>query len=166
VNNTKLELLVGPIASGKSTYCRQAAKEGAIIVNDDSIVHAIHAHDYQLYEETLKPLYKSIENNIITMALTMGRRVVIDRPNHSIAMRRRYIGLAHSFDTPVRLVMFERYSPEVHGERRFKSDSRGNSLECWIAIAKTHDSLYETPNQEVEHFDEQVFWEFPGDEKE
>ncbi len=121
----KLELLVGPIASGKSTYCRKAAAEGAIILNDDSIVTAIHGGDYTLYKEALKPLYKSIETAIVSTALAMGLRVVVDRPNHSRKMRRRFIGLAHSLDAKVQLVMFKREIPEVHGERRFKSDTSG-----------------------------------------
>lgn len=159
----RLELLVGPIASGKSTYCRAAAREGAIILNDDSIVTAIHGGDYTLYDPLLKPLYKATENCVVGTALAMGRRVVVDRPNHSMKMRRRYIGLGHSFDVPVRLVMFKRESPEVHGERRFHSDRRGHDLNYWIDVAKRHESIYEVPRQEVEQYDEIVEWVFPGD---
>lgn len=150
----RLELLVGPIASGKSTYCKQAASEGAIILNDDSIVTAVHAGDYTLYDKALKPLYKGLENHLVCMALAMGRRLVVDRPNHSVKMRRRYIGLAHSFDIPVRLVLFKRDTPEVHGQRRFNSDSRGHSLEYWVDVAKAHDKIYEAPDQAREQFDE------------
>ena len=52
-----LELLVGPIASGKSTYSNKAAKEGAIIVNDDAIVTALHGGDHTLYDKALKPRF-------------------------------------------------------------------------------------------------------------
>lgn len=159
-----LEILVGPIASGKSTYCREAAKEGAIILNDDSIITAIHGGDYKLYRKNLKPLYKSIENTAISTALAMGLRVVVDRPNHSRRMRRRYIGLGHSFDVPVRLVIFQRESPEVHASRRFNGDSRGHSLDYWVSVAKAHDALYEVPEQSTEQYDELVVVEWcpPG----
>lgn len=157
-----LELLVGPIASGKSTYCRKAASEGAIILNDDSIVTAVHGGDYRLYSESLKPLYKSVENTVVCMALSMGHRLVIDRPNHSVKMRRRYIGLSHSFDIPVTLVMFQRETPEVHGQRRFNSDSRGHTLDYWIDVAKKHDRIYEPPDQLMEQFDDLIEWKFPG----
>jgi predicted kinase len=154
----KVELLVGPIASGKSTYCRKAASEGAIILNDDSIVTAVHGGDYRLYSKSLKPLYKSIENTIVSVALAMGLRLVIDRPNHSAKMRRRYIGLAHSFDCNVEIVLFKRESPEVHAQRRFDSDSRGKTLDHWIDAARYHESIYEPPNQSVEQFDTLVEW--------
>lgn len=156
----KMELLVGPIASGKSTYCRKAANEGAIILNDDSIVTAVHGGDYKLYNESLKPLYKSIENSIISTTLAMGLRIVIDRPNHSAKMRRRYIAIAKSFDVPVQVVTFKRETPEIHGERRFKSDNRGHTLEYWVNVARVHENIYEPPDQVTEYFDELVEWTF------
>jgi predicted kinase len=156
----KVELLVGPIASGKSTYCRIAANEGAIILNDDSIVNAVHGGDYRLYKESLKPLYKSIENTILSTAIAMQQRVVIDRPNHSVRMRRRYIALAQSFDSEVCLVLFKRESPEIHGQRRFDSDSRGHSLDYWIDVARYHDGLYEPPDKDLEGFDELIEWTY------
>lgn len=155
-----LDLLCGPIASGKSTYCRQAAQDGAIILNDDSIVTSVHAGDYRLYNEKLKPLYKSVENSLVCTTLAMGLRLVVDRPNHTMKMRRRYIGLAHSFDIPVRLVMFKREIPQVHGERRFKSDARGHSLDYWVKVAEYHDKIFEVPDASVEQFDELIEWDF------
>ena len=155
----KLEILVGPIASGKSTYCRQAAEEGAVIVNDDAIVTGIHAGTYGLYNEGLKPLYKAVENTIIQMGLAMGRRVIVDRPNHSRKMRRRYIALGLSMDVPVCIVMMKRESPEVHAARRAK-ESRGYSYEHWLEAAQLHEALYEAPCK-AEGFHEIIYWEFP-----
>ena len=155
-----MEILVGPVASGKSTYCRNAANEGAIILNDDSIVVAVHGGDYTLYKKEFKPLYKSIENNIVGTALAMNLRVIIDRPNHSRKMRRRYIGMAHSFDAEVEVVVFKRESPEVHGRRRFESDSRGHSLEYWIEAARYHESLFDTPDKSIEQFDKIFEWDY------
>jgi predicted kinase len=153
-----LQVLVGPIASGKSTYCRQAASEGAIIVNDDAIVLALHAGNYLLYSEALKPLYKVIENTTIQTALVMNHRVVIDRPNYSISMRRRYIGLAKSLDVPVEIVMFDRQNPEVHAARRTASDNRGYGYKKWLEVAMMYENLYQPPDQQTEQFDRLVYW--------
>ena len=38
----KVEILVGPIASGKSTYLKHRVSQGAITINDDAIVNAVH----------------------------------------------------------------------------------------------------------------------------
>ena len=155
-----MELLCGPIASGKSTYCRQAAKDGAIILNDDSIVTAVHGGDYTLYKESLKPLYKTIENSVISTALAMGLRVIVDRPNHSAKMRRRYIAIGKSFDVMVKIVTFKRETPDVHGQRRFNSDSRGHTLQYWVDVAAFHDKLYEPPDMKTEFFDQIEEWEY------
>ena len=155
----KIEILVGPIASGKSTYCKIAAKQGAVIVNDDAIVTLIHADDYTLYDKSLKPLYKVTENAILQTALTMGRKVIVDRPNHSIRMRRRYIGLAHSLDAEATIVMFKRESPAVHAKRRVNSDARGHDLAYWTMVAESHDLLYEAPNKQIEQFDSLCYWD-------
>jgi predicted kinase len=157
----RLQLLVGPIASGKSTFCREAAQDGKIILNDDSIVNALHGGDYSLYSKELKPLYKSVENQIVQTSLTLGKVVVVDRPNHSRQMRRRYIGLAKSLDCLVDLVMFKRELPEVHAKRRFESDSRGHTFEYWLKAAQCHQNLYEEPH-ESEGFDSIIHWEFPS----
>lgn len=152
-----MEILVGPIASGKSTYCKKLAKEGAIILNDDSIVTAVHGGDYTLYNKDLKPLYKTIENTIICTCLAMKKKIIIDRPNYSLVTRRRYISLAKSFDEKVTLVLFKKELPEIHAKRRYESDARGHDFSHWLEVAKYHDSLYEEPNKELEFFDEIVY---------
>lgn len=147
-----LELLIGNIAAGKSTYAMTRAKHGAIIVNDDAIVTALHGGNYLLYTSGLKPLYKHVENSIITMALSFGRDVIVDRPNGSRLTRARYIGLARSLDAPVRGVLFEKQVAAVHAKRRFNHDARGYTLAQWEAVAKRYDTNYETPQMD-EGFD-------------
>jgi hypothetical protein len=40
-----MQILVGPIASGKSTFARKRATEGALIINDDALAAILHAGD-------------------------------------------------------------------------------------------------------------------------
>lgn len=136
-------VLVGPIASGKSTYCKKKAQEGALIVNDDSIVNALHADQYGAYDKELKPLYKSLEMSIIAYGVAIGRDVVIDRPSYKKSTRRRYVEMAHSIDAEVTAVVFENFGPEVHAKRRFESDSRGYTYDGWLRVAQEHESLRE-----------------------
>jgi len=158
----RLELLVGNIASGKSTYCRQAAEMGKIIVNDDSIVNSLHAGNYKLYDKDLKPLYKSVENTVVHNALSMGRTVVIDRPNVRRRARQRYIGLAKSLDAEVAIIMFKQDALEIHASRRADGDSRGYNYDYWLDVAAHFQSIYEAPDEATEYFDEVVNWEWPG----
>lgn len=152
----RVELLVGLIASGKSTYARERAKDGWIIVNDDSVVEAVHGGDYTLYRESLKPLYKSVETDIFCTALAMGRSVLVDRGvNIRAASRVRWIGLASSMDTPIIAVSFPISKPEDHATRRMLSDPRGRNYDYWYNVARCQLRDWEQP-QLKEGFDNLV----------
>jgi len=140
----KLIILVGNIASGKSTYVKKFPQ--AIIVNDDSIVSSVHGGDYTLYQKELKPLYKTIENTIITTALSLDRLVIIDRPNMSKQTRQRYISIAKSLDVEVLCVIFPLQDPYIHAKRRFDSDNRDLTLRHWIETAERKNVEFEHPS--------------------
>lgn len=150
----KIYTLVGMIASGKSSYCKNAAKQGCIIVNDDSIVNMLHGDDYSLYNNQLKVFYKSIENQIIATALCMGMPVIVDRGlNVSKSGRQRWLALAKSFDVPCEAIIFPHDGAETHAKRRTEHDGRGHPPEYWSRVAKIHDGLYSEPTVE-EGFDQ------------
>lgn len=149
----KLQILIGMIASGKSSYCRNAAKNGVICMNDDAIVNMLHGDDYTLYSKELKTFYKSIENHIAATALLIGRSIVVDRGlSNTIRARRRWIALAKSFDIPCEAIVFKKEEPEVHARRRFESDPRGYDYDYWFRVATEHSKNYESPSL-VEGFD-------------
>jgi predicted kinase len=139
-------VLCGMIASGKSTYCKNAAKKGIIILNDDAIVNLLHADNYTLYDQKLKILYKSVENNIISLALCLGKDIIIDRGlNVSKDSRLRWIALAKSFDVNCEAIVFDRQTPEIHANRRFNSDPRGHTYTYWLNVATHHNKIYWVP---------------------
>ena len=141
----KLEILVGMIACGKSTYAVKRAKEGAVIVNMDNIVLALHGGEYRCYDPKLKPLYWALEQQAILMALAMGKDVVVDRTNLTRDRRQRYIQLAKSVKAEVYAMQFMIVDPKVHTQRRWESDARGVSRERWQEIAEGHLAEYEEP---------------------
>jgi predicted kinase len=142
----KVEVLVGMIASGKSTYAKLRASQGAVIINDDAIVEAVHAGNYGLYNAAIKAVYKSAENVILTTALAIGRDVVVDRGvNIRRDSRRRFIGLAASLDTEINAVVFPRFLPSVHARRQYDHDSRNHDVEYWGRVARSHDAEYDKP---------------------
>lgn len=141
-----LELLTGMVASGKSTWAKQRAKDGWVILNDDAIVTMVHGGFHELYQEAWKPLYKSIEDHIFYMSVAMGKNLVIDRGvNVSASSRVRWIALARCLDTAIRAVSFEVFSPETHATRRHASDPRGHSYEYWLRVAEVHAARYDVP---------------------
>lgn len=151
-----VEILIGNIASGKSTYCQKRAKEGAIIMNDDAVVGGMHCDMYTLYSKELKPLYKAVENAIVTSAILMKRDVIIDRGmNLTPKSRRRFVGLAHSFDVNAVAIVFEFCEPIIHAQRRESHDLRGYSFNYWLNVAKVKHEQF-IPPQEYEGFDKVI----------
>jgi predicted kinase len=153
-------ILIGPIASGKSTFAKKKAKEGALIINDDSIVNALHANEYTLYNKDLKILYKQLEMVIITTGVALGRDIVIDRPCHSRSTRQRYTEIARSIDHPVTAVLFSDFGPEMHARRRSESDARGYDYEYWLRVAKEHQKMMQPLDAVAEGFNfvQKVDW--------
>lgn len=144
--NGEIHVLVGMIASGKSTYCKKAVKNGQLAVNDDAIVNMLHADEYTLYDEKLKILYKTLENNIVSLGLCLNRVVLVDRGlNVSKSSRQRWVSMARSFDVPCTAIVFPKDTPEVHASRRFKSDSRGHDHNYWLRVAEAHNKVYSEP---------------------
>lgn len=134
------------VASGKSSYCKSAAKKGMLTINDDAVINLLHADNYTLYENNLRVLYKSVENSICSLCACAGRSILIDRGvNVSKRSRERWIAIARAYDMPCEAIVFPKSSPQIHAERRYKSDARGYSYEDWLSIAERHNSIYNEP---------------------
>ena len=141
-----IEVLIGMIASGKSSWAGERAKQGFVIINDDSIVNAVHGGLYTLYTKAMKPLYKSVEDHILHTAIAMDKDVVIDRGvDISVSSRRRWIAIAKSLEVPIHGISFEKFPAKVHAARRAKSDSRGHTKQYWVDVALAHEARYELP---------------------
>ena len=142
-----IEILYGPIASGKSTYARHRAEDGAIILSDDAITTAVHAGDYLAYQPDLKPLYKSIGQTIFSMGVALGCDIVVDSTALKLSTRTFYRLVAKTLDQPTALVFFRagQFSGAADGERRYKADSRGYTRKRWRLVGEEHAQNVETP---------------------
>ena len=146
---SKIIVLCGMVASGKSTYCKNAARAGQLILNDDALVSMLHGDEYTLYNKSFKVLYKSIENHVVAMAVGMNVPLVVDRGlNVSIQGRQRWIALANSFDVDYEAVVFSHDGVETHARRRHDSDSRGHKYDYWLMVANAHNKVYSPPTVE------------------
>jgi hypothetical protein len=165
----KIEVLVGMIASGKTTYARKRADEGALVVAHDGLSEMLHAR-YR-YEQGLRSVYREMEEALVTVAVQHGRDVVIDRTHLTRESRERWLAFARNLrltldawhNSPPRViaVSFPIELAEVHARRRFEADPRGRSLDDWMAVAKHHaEQTSLEPLAADEGFD-QVAFEYP-----
>lgn len=160
-----LELLVGMIASGKSTYARKRADEGALVICHDDLTAMLHA-TYR-YEQSLRGCYRRMEESLAWAALTAGRDVVVDRTHLTRESRRRWIQWALNYESlntfdgkgptvAVIAVVFPIELPSIHAHRRFfEADPRGRSYDEWLTVAKHHaDQAQAEPLAQEEGFAE------------
>ncbi len=145
-------ILIGNIASGKTTYTKDVLDPKTIVVCGDNITDCVHAK-YTEYSVGLKPLYKAVEHTIITQAAAADCDIVIDRMNASKKSRQRYISLAKSLGYSVVAVIMDQSDASTHATRRFECESRGVSLDTWIGVANGFVKQYEKPTHK-EGFDD------------
>lgn len=146
VPKPRVEFLVGMIASGKSTYAKKRAEQGALIINDDAIVNALHANSYTAYTDDLKTLYKAIEMTIFHHGIALGRDIIVDRPNFMPSTRRRYIEVAKSLDVKeIMAIVMPLDSLVAHASRRATADGRGHDFDYWKKVVDYHHSLLVQP---------------------
>jgi predicted kinase len=133
----KLELLIGMIASGKSTYAKKRGSEGALIICFDDLTQMLHG-EYR-YEPALRDSYRSMMYQIAWEGIHAGRDVVIDRTHLTADSRRYWVAAARGWMVPIVAVVFPRDDvAEMHSARRFLSDARGRPLEEWDRVARHH----------------------------
>lgn len=159
----KIQLLIGMIGSGKSTYARRRADEGAIVVCHDDLTQMLHAR-YR-YEAGLKAMYRRMEESLVVAAAISGKDVVIDRTHLTAESRRRWIGLRwwldrelmgvsdHEIDS-FEAVIFPFSTAYEHACRRYAADSRGRPFSEWLKVALHHEEQWhKEPISHDEGFD-------------
>jgi predicted kinase len=133
--DVSIEMLVGTIGAGKSTYARERAKEGSAVVCHDDIVSMVHG--CYRYESFKSLMYYRMMEEVIKVAFVHGYYcVVLDGTHLTRKARARWIEFGMENRYPVCATTFPLEDPEVHARRRFESDPRGRSLYHWTQVAK------------------------------
>lgn len=133
----KIEVLVGMIASGKSTYARKRADQGALVISHDDLTQMLHAQ-YR-YEPALRDCYRAMMVQLACNALAAGRDVVVDRTHLTRESRQLWIDTARGAQVRVIAVAFPIEPAGIHAQRRVYSDARGRTFDEWFKVAVHHE---------------------------
>lgn len=135
----RIEVLVGMIGSGKSSYARWRADQGALVICHDDLTQMLHGR-YR-YEPELRACYRAMQIQLAQNGIVAGRDVIIDRNHLTRESRAFWIDVARrSENTPIVAVPFPIGSAEDHARRRFYADARGRSYEEWLKVALHHEA--------------------------
>ena len=142
-----LEILIGNIASGKSSWTEPRASEGWVTVNNDSLARSMHGGNYD-WERQIPGLKTSLGILIVETAGAQGRSVVIDNTNRTSSGRLPFVAAARRAGMKVRAILFPRSSPETHARRRFEADARGMPHDYWLEVARLVDQEWAPPGDD------------------
>lgn len=132
-----IEVLVGMIGSGKSTYARKRADQGALCVSHDDLTRMLHGGRGR-YEPGLRNFYRAALGHIVVDACSSGRDVIVDRTHLTRESRQFWIDLGRFMGIEVVAVAFTIYGYERHARRRYDADPRDRTLEKWLEVARHH----------------------------
>lgn len=153
--------MVGMIGSGKSTYARKRADEGAFVICHDDLTEMLHAR--HRYEPELRKFYRMLEESLVMhIAENSNRDIVIDRTHLTRESRSRWVDFKRDLLDPIDRIVavsFTIEAPKVHAKRRWLSDARGRTLEEWTKVAEHHhaQAMAEPLDAGAEGFDALIF---------
>lgn len=100
-----LLILVGPPASGKSTWGKEfASANGVVYVSTDSIRAEIGKGES---DQSVSGAAFAVARNRVTRALSTGKNVMIDATSVDTKARKDWIGLGRQFNAYIIAVAFE-----------------------------------------------------------
>jgi predicted kinase len=155
-NKKEMIILIGNIASGKTTLSKEYYRKGYLVVCADEIRNMLsvdnYIFDYELEDNVIHEATHSITENI----LKLNKDVVIDETMMKVKYRKAYIDLAKKYNYKVIGIVLADYGKEVHVERRMKDNARNCSAKLWSEVYERMSNNYEKPTLE-EGFDELYF---------
>ena len=132
-----IELLIGMIGSGKSSYARRRADQGCLCVNHDELTRMLHGGRPR-YEPGLRQCYAEMLGHLMVSAFEAGRDIVIDRTHLTRESRKFWVDLGRYLGIEVVAVTFPIHDAELHARRRYDADPRDRTLEEWRFVARHH----------------------------
>lgn len=150
-----MEILIGVIASGKSTYCHRKLNnplwqdEKWLCINDDALVTMLHGGDYGKYDESLKAFYKGLEMTTAIAIMQAGHNLIVDKAlNLTRASRLKWVNIAKAMNYEPVYVLFNFEDPLIHATRRMNDDPRGHDEDYWLNVAKAQIERFEELNRD------------------
>lgn len=150
-------VLVGNIASGKTTMSKKLAKMGYRVISRDALRYMVGAGEY-VFDVSLEHTIAEAHDNLLEAFLDNKIDVVIDEVNVQYARRAQFITMAKDYNYHIIALELPRLSKKISVDRRSK-DSHGKfDRKIWEGVWDKFDKAYSSPTKK-EGFD----WVFKCD---
>jgi len=85
-----LVLLIGNIASGKSTIAKKFDKAGYLVVSSDSIRYMLHPNEYK-FDIDEEYIVNQTKKSCVQTAMELGFNIIVDDAGNSLKTKREWI---------------------------------------------------------------------------
>ncbi len=149
----EIQILVGNIASGKSTYCKKHFND-FIILSCDALRYMIGA-DHYIYNVCLEPILQKAILDMYVAFQICGKNIIIDETNVSMLNRKLFIK-KKKLGYRIKAIVFPRLDMKKSVMRRLCNNHGNTKQAIWEDVWNRFDSRYEEPMLE-EGFDEIIY---------
>ena len=142
-------VLVGNVATGKSTYAKTIIPKGYICMSRDAIRYMIGAGKY-IFNTTLEPDIFASEVAILNQFMPSGINIVVDEVGMSPRLRKRYLDLAEQYHYKVEAHIMPKTTLEEAIKRKMNGSgcNHGNyQAKTWEVIWHKFDQAYIRPTK-------------------
>ena len=146
--NKFLIILIGNIASGKSTLAKELDDAGFLVVSSDSIRYMLHPNEYKfkLHEE---PIVYAIKIAAIKAIAKQGLSFVVDDAGNVFKRKRKiYVDIARKFGYELIAVHMPHISKKEAVKRRLKNNHGGYDSKKWGEVYDMFKDNLELPTIE------------------
>lgn len=151
----KLEILVGNIGAGKSTSCKDAVKDGYVILSKDNIRYMLGAGTY-IFDENLEMAIHRGITSMLCWLMAENVDIIIDETNMNRASRKEALECAKAYNYETIAVIFPKLSKNVSVARRLSSNHGNTPKAVWEEVWERKNSEYEGPTHR-EGFNQIIF---------
>lgn len=156
--NPELIIMVGNIASGKSTWIKRFLASDAgrsyIAVSKDALRIMMGGGNYN-FDENLEPLIHAITIETIMILMAEGRNIIYDETNMDVGSRQQILLLTKKFnhnlgyDYHIKAVVMPKLIKFASLLRKFhfiaRNPNQEQDLEVWEKVWERKDKLFVTP---------------------
>ena len=143
----RLIILVGNIASGKTTLVKDLVKLGYLVLSRDDIRYMLGGGEY-IWDTNLEKIIKDIQLSLLRKIVRKKYDVVIDGTNMSMMSREDALAIANKAGYETIAYVMPKISKKKSVERRLANNHGNTTKKQWEDIWLKFDMWYEEPTHE------------------